>query len=389
MKYIKELDKIQQYHMLACIAARIDSLDQSDSRETLSPKSVIEHVAADVGRDCKLLMRYGVFIFRDIILTEGHLNTMGKFLCASAKITRHAYCTKIRNLGDYNQHFCRLLDEWCLAYNLHDPSALARKHKPHTLYHIPECVSRFGPLRLYATEIFERENGDMRQRISKTNHGKVTRDLLNVYVKEKTAKTLNEGTYVLMSLPGNTYATRQLSTMNLQQYDVQSRRGICFSKTGSVNINTLVTNAYAIYFHEHDNHQLNNPTSYSFLRLLNTEKTAKCNRSWMIYTTESGDRVGFLKALLANKSDGGNGVACFQPAEIQTENDVFGNKVIRHSDNLECVPITSIKRICSVQKHCASCSLTETSKIRGDLDNKLIRFYDVRHTCDMLVLNIF
>jgi hypothetical protein len=43
----------------------------------------------------------------------------------------------------------------------------------------------------------------MRQHISKTNHGKVTRNLLNVYVKEKTAKTLNEGTYVLVSLPGN------------------------------------------------------------------------------------------------------------------------------------------------------------------------------------------
>jgi hypothetical protein len=146
MKYIKDLDKIQHYHILACIAARIDSLDQSDSRDTLSPKSVIEHVAAHVCRDCKLFMRYGVFIFRDVILTEGQLNTMGKFLCASAKVTRHAYCSKIQNLEDYNRHFCRLLDEWCLAYNDHDPSALARKHKPHTLYYIPECVARFGPL---------------------------------------------------------------------------------------------------------------------------------------------------------------------------------------------------------------------------------------------------
>jgi hypothetical protein len=179
------------------IAARIDSLDQSENRDSLSPKSVIEHVAAHVGHDCKLLMRYGVFIFRDIILDNGELNSMGQFLCDSARLTHHVYCAKIQDIHDYNQHFKQLLEEWCISYNVHDPVDMARKHKPHTLYHVPQCVTRFGPLRLYATEIFERENGDMRRRISKTNHGKVTCDLLNVHIKENAAEAINDGMFVL------------------------------------------------------------------------------------------------------------------------------------------------------------------------------------------------
>jgi hypothetical protein len=390
MGFIKEKPKETRYHMLATIAARIDDIDQTDSRDSLSPKAVIEHVAAHVGRDCKMLMHYGVYIFRDIIITDGVLNLLGQFLCASARLTRHVYSPTIKHVVNFTLRFTQLLENWCTTYAAYDAASFARKHKPHTMYHIPECVARFGPLRLYATEIFERENGDMRQRISKTNHQKVTRDMLNVYVKEHVAETFNNGTFVLCKTTDDEYFSKQFVPLSSIVRNYTPTSHVCFRNSSSVNGSEAVNVAFNRFYSNTDIEFEESRSAYTFLRLHSTDKVAKCGRSWMIFRTANDDDcVGLLITLIANKIDGSNGVACFEKGVIQNTMELFGNRKITKTSNLECVSVHNIKRICSVQRECSACAVNVTQRFRGDLDNKKILYYQVQHTCRDIVLNSY
>jgi hypothetical protein len=141
-----------------------------------------------------------------------------------------------------------------------------------------------------------------------------------------------------------------------------------------LNVDEKISDAYSAYLQEHENH-FNRPTSmYKFLRLKATKKVSRIGKSWMIYTVNHEDHVGLLRSLLAEDCTGLTGLACFDEMRYVGSTENFGNQTFRQTHTVECVPVSSICRMCCVQMDCASiCKFTSSHCVCGDLDHKAIK----------------
>jgi hypothetical protein len=140
--------------------------------KNIDGKAFIDYIGGQHGRDFKLLMQLGVFVYCNYTVSS----KVSDVLIAIAKLGSVVYVRHIDNMDQYCNTLDRCIDELLAAVAQFNVD-LFRKRKFHMLRHLPQTVRRFGPLMLVSTEAFESFNKIIRSAAKNSNRQSPSRDI--------------------------------------------------------------------------------------------------------------------------------------------------------------------------------------------------------------------
>ncbi|TPX64359.1 hypothetical protein CcCBS67573_g08432 [Chytriomyces confervae] len=139
-------------------------------RSHLSAKQVTHYIGSMNGKDFKALAQIGPLFF------SWFQRDLTWLWMASSILTKLAYDSKYTQLGLQYRHLQKATVAVQRLFHLVLPSA-SNKLKIHLLSHLPDNFRIWGPLSLYAVEVPEQMNGDVRKDIVNSNRHSPSRDV--------------------------------------------------------------------------------------------------------------------------------------------------------------------------------------------------------------------
>lgn len=155
----------------------------------IQPKSMVQHFQSLTGKEFRVVLQAAPFIFFETKMSDNEREVW----TALAHLSPYIFQTKINNMDLYLKELDVLIQIFLKAV-VKLSAQWCNKPKFHMLIHLCDCIRRFGPPCLFATEKFESYNGNTRSASIHSNHLSPGRDIANSFNSYKLIRALSAGT---------------------------------------------------------------------------------------------------------------------------------------------------------------------------------------------------
>ncbi|KAA1097528.1 hypothetical protein PGT21_010248 [Puccinia graminis f. sp. tritici] len=181
------------------LVGRLQSFDCAALNiSSFKPKYLIKHIKSLVGRDFKILLQAAPFVFGEWMSEE-----QKPIWFALCKLAPLIFQTCIDDMDAYLIELTQHIDIF-LFHIIRSTAQWVNKPKFHMLVHLVECIRRFGPASLFATEKFESYNGVLRKASVHSNKLAPGRDLATSFNDFGSLRFVVSGGIVLDNQTGGT-----------------------------------------------------------------------------------------------------------------------------------------------------------------------------------------
>lgn len=294
-----------------------------------------------------------------------NLTPLGKVWVLNSQLTRLLYTPEIEDMDAY----CRSVN--ATAVNL--IAAFAglndspkRRLKLHLLMHLAGLAREMGPLRLYMSEVQERQNGDVRNRVQRTTRHNSSRHVLLRYALEHTVHNLEKGLLMKWG-DGENYVpfpalTTPASRETVPQASIRaSHRLQVFRQTSSLGNGVFSVGSLPEPFQVSEVREKLALQDHDQVILYNQADVGEkfkivAGVSWVRLAGRSPGTftIGKARCVISGKRSLSNLFCLVSEFRATSETDVFKNPVLEPLNAVILVPITSIESVVHVHHYCTA-----------------------------------
>ncbi|EFP76249.1 uncharacterized protein PGTG_02690 [Puccinia graminis f. sp. tritici CRL 75-36-700-3] len=155
--------------------------------ETINSLNMAKHHGSFLGKHFRIVLQAAPFVFYQFMTEEQrHL------WISMCQLSTYIFQTRINDMDKYLTELNKSIDNF-MWHITKTTCQWVNKPKLHMLLHLPECIQRFGPATLYATEKFKSFNGVLRNASIHSNRHSPGQDIATKFVNDACLRSILSG----------------------------------------------------------------------------------------------------------------------------------------------------------------------------------------------------